>query len=228
MDEQRSAFHAAFLLLANADRELAAIVALSLQVSLTAAVVGFALGLPLGAALAMLRFPGRGTAIVLANTLLGLPPVVAGLVVYLALSRSGPLGALGILFTPAAMVIAQVLLTLPIAAALSHRALAPRWAELRDPLLVDGANLTNRGRILAGAAAPALVTAFLACFGRAIAEVGAILVVGGNIRNHTRTMTTAVALETQKGDLPLALGLVLISVALAVNAIGLAIAPRTA
>ena len=216
-------------MLLAADPELLAIVALSLQVSLTASAIGFCLGVPLGAALAMLRFPGRGGLIVLTNTLLGLPPVVAGLVVYLALSRSGPFGFLGILFTPAAMVLAQVVLTLPIAAALSHRALAPRWAELRDPLLVDGAGFGERGRMLAGASAAALVTAFLACFGRAIAEVGAILVVGGNIRGHTRTMTTAIALETQKGDLPLALalGLVLISVALAVNAVGLAFAPRT-
>ena len=229
MPEQPSIATVALHMLLAADPELMTIVALSLQVSLTASAIGFCLGVPLGAALAMLRFPGRGGLIVLTNTLLGLPPVVAGLVVYLALSRSGPFGFLGILFTPAAMVLAQVVLTLPIAAALSHRALAPRWAELRDPLLVDGAGFLERGRVLAGAAAAALVTAFLACFGRAIAEVGAILVVGGNIRGHTRTMTTAIALETQKGDLPLALalGLVLITVALAVNAVGLAAAPRT-
>ncbi|MCC7283435.1 MAG: ABC transporter permease [Acetobacteraceae bacterium] len=217
-------------MLLAADPELLAIVALSLRVSLTAAVVGFALGLPVGAALAMLRFRGRGALVVLSNTLMGLPPVVAGLVVYLALSRSGPFGFLAILFTPTAMVIAQVVLTLPIAAALSHRALAPRWAELGDPLRVDGAGVVGCGRVLAAASIPALATAFLACFGRAIAEVGAILVVGGNIRGHTRTMTTAIALETQKGDLPLALalGLVLISVALAVNAIGLALTARAA
>jgi tungstate transport system permease protein len=228
MDEQPSIFGLAFALLARGDAELMSIVGLSLRVSLTAAAIGFMLGLPIGAALAMLRFPGRAAAVLVANTLLGLPPVVVGLVVYLALSRSGPLGFLGILFTPAAMVVAQVVLTMPIAAALSHRALAPRWAELRDPLLVDGARFGRRAAVLAGAARPALVTAFLACFGRAIAEVGAILVVGGNIRNHTRTMTTAIALETQKGDLPLAiaLGLILLTVALAVNAIGLLAAPR--
>jgi tungstate transport system permease protein len=229
MAEQHGVVIAALLMLARADAELAAIIGLSLRVSLTAAAIGFALGLPLGAALAMLRFPGRGAAIVLANTLLGLPPVVVGLLVYMALSRSGPLGFLGILFTPAAMILAQVVLTLPIAAALSHRALAKHWAELRDPLLVDGAGFAARAGVLAGASAAPLTTAFLACFGRAIAEVGAILVVGGNIRGHTRTMTTAIALETQKGDLPLALalGLVLITVALAVNAVGLAFAPRT-
>jgi tungstate transport system permease protein len=223
-----NALLAALLLLARADAEVAAIVALSLRVSLTAAAIGFALGLPLGAALAMLRFPGRGAAVLVTNTLLGLPPVVAGLLVYLAFSRSGPLGAFGILFTPAAMIVAQSLLTLPIAAALSHRALAPMWADLRDPLLVDGAGFATRMRVLAGAARAALVTTFLACFGRAIAEVGAILVVGGNIRGHTRTMTTAIALETQKGDLKLALalGIVLLSVALAVNALGLIFATR--
>jgi tungstate transport system permease protein len=222
------AFALALRLLLGADAEVMGIIGLSLRVSLTAASVGFAIGLPLGALLATLRFPGRGAAVLVTNTLLGLPPVVAGLAVYLALSRSGPFGALGWLFTPPAMVLAQVLLTVPIAAALSHRALAPAWAELRDPLLVDGARFGLRIAVLAGSARAALVTAFLACFGRAIAEVGAILVVGGNIRGHTRTMTTAIALETQKGDLPLALalGIVLITVALAVNALGLALAPR--
>lgn len=220
----------ALAMLAAADAELFEIIALSLRISLAASLIGFALGLPLGAALATLRFPGRGALVLASNTLLGLPPVVAGLVVYLLLSRSGPLGGLGLLFTPAAMVLAQVVLTLPIAAALSQRALAAHWGTLRDPLLVDGAGFIRQVGVLAGAASAALSTAFLACFGRAIAEVGAILVVGGNVRGYTRTMTTTIALETQKGDLALALalGLVLLSVALAVNAIGLALTARNA
>ena len=230
MQDSPGALAGAISLLASADTELGAIVGLSLRISLAASAIGFALGLPVGAALAMLRFPGRAALVLLSNTLLGLPPVVAGLVVYLALSRSGPLGVLGILFTPAAMVLAQVVLTMPIAAALSHRALSPHWQQLADPLLVDGAGFFRSVSVLAGAARAALATAFLACFGRAIAEVGAILVVGGNIRGHTRTMTTAIALETQKGDLALALalGMVLLGTALAVNALGLALAARNA
>ncbi len=230
MTEPPGALSGAVLLLAALDAELLDIVGLSLRVSLAASATGFALGLPLGAALATLRFAGRGGLVLLSNTLLGLPPVVAGLAVYLALSRSGPLGAFGILFTPAAMVLAQMVLTLPIATALSHRALSPHWAALRDPLLVDGAGFIQRVAVLAGAARAALSTAYLACFGRAIAEVGAILVVGGNIRGYTRTMTTTIALETQKGELALALalGLVLLAVALGVNALGLALTARRA
>lgn len=229
MSEPAGAAAVALSLILSADPELLGIVALSLRVSLTAAAIGFAIGLPIGAALAMHRFRGRGALLVLANTLLGLPPVVAGLVVYLALSRSGPLGEFGLLFTPAAMVIAQSVLTTPIAAALAHRALAPVAAEIAEPLAIDGAGPVRAALVVAAAAAAPLVTVFLAAFGRAIAEVGAILVVGGNIRGHTRTMTTAIALETQKGDLPLALalGLILLAIVLAVNIAALTVAPRS-
>jgi len=174
--------------------------------------------------LAMYRFRGRGALIVVANALLGLPPVVVGLVVYLLLSRSGPLGALGILFTPAAMVIAQTLLGLPIVVALVHRMSVDIWAAYGDALLVDGASrLRAMGPIML-IGRDGLITAFLAAFGRAIAEVGAILIVGGNIRGYTRTMTTAIALETSKGELSfaLALGIILIVLSMLVSALSLA------
>jgi tungstate transport system permease protein len=229
MDGTPGAAHLALSLLLSGDAELLGIVGLSLRVSLSAAAIGFALGVPIGAALAIGRFPGRGALLVAVNALLGLPPVVAGLTVYLLLSRSGPLGELGLLFTPTAMVIAQSVLTTPIAAALAHRALAPVLAEIGEALAVDGAGPARMTWVAMGAAVPALVTAFLAAFGRAIAEVGAILTVGGNIRGHTRTMTTAIALETQKGDLPLALalGLILLLLVLAVNAAALTLTPRS-
>ncbi|GIX09171.1 ABC transporter permease [Elioraea sp.] len=228
MEERTGAVALALSLLLSADEELVGIVWLSLRVSLGAAAVGFALGVPVGAALAMRRFPGHGAVLLAANALLGLPPVVAGLAVYLLLSRSGPLGPLGLLFTPTAMVIAQSVLTTPIAAALAHRALTPVLAEIGEALAVDGAGPVRTAWVAGGAAAAALVTVFLAAFGRAIAEVGAILTVGGNIRGHTRTMTTTIALETQKGDLPLALalGLILLLVVVAVNAAALRLAPR--
>lgn len=229
MDGTPGALRLALSLLLSADAELLGIVGLSLCVSLSAAAIGCALGVPIGAALASGRFPGRGAVLLVVNALLGLPPVVAGLTVYLLLSRSGPLGELGLLFTPTAMVIAQSVLTTPIAAALAHRALAPVLAEIGEALAVDGAGRTRMAWVAMGAAAAPLVTAFLAAFGRAIAEVGAILTVGGNIRGHTRTMTTAIALETQKGDLPLALalGLILLLIVLAVNAAALSLAPRS-
>jgi tungstate transport system permease protein len=229
MEERTGALALALSLLLSADPELVGIVCLSLRVSLSAAAIGFALGVPVGAALAIGRFPGRAAVLLLVNALLGLPPVVAGLAVYLLLSRSGPLGELGLLFTPTAMVIAQAVLTTPIAAALAHRALAPVLAEIGEALAVDGAGRARMTWVAMGAAAAPLVTAFLAAFGRAIAEVGAILTVGGNIRGHTRTMTTAIALETQKGDLPLALalGLILLLLALAVNAAALTLTPRS-
>jgi tungstate transport system permease protein len=229
MDEPAGAFALALTLLLSADAELVGIVALSLRVSLSAAAIGFALGVPIGAALAIRRFPGHGLVLVAVNALLGLPPVVAGLTVYLLLSRSGPLGELGLLFTPTAMVIAQTVLTTPIAAALAHRALAPVFAEIGEALAVDGAGPVRMTWVATGAAVAPLVTAFLAAFGRAIAEVGAILTVGGNIRGHTRTMTTAIALETQKGDLPLALalGLILLLIVVAVNTAALSLAPRS-
>jgi tungstate transport system permease protein len=206
-------------LIARLDDELVAIVTLSLRVSLTATVLAFALGAPCGAALAIYRFRGRTLVVVFVNALLGLPPVVVGLFIYLMLSRSGPLGALGWLFTPTAMVCAQTLLVLPIVVALTHRACAPHWNEYGDSLRIGGASRLRAIPIILRMARNGLVTVFLAAFGRAIAEVGAIIIVGGNIRDYTRTMTTAIALETSRGDLvlALALGMILISMTLIVS-----------
>jgi tungstate transport system permease protein len=206
---------------ARGDAELMGIVTLSLSVSLAAAVTALCLGAPAGAALAISRFRGRGPLILVANALLGLPPVVVGLAVYLLLSRSGPLGALGLLFTPGAMVIAQILLLTPIVVALSHRFADALWAQYGGALMVDGASAPRSIAIILAIGRAWLITTFLSAFGRAISEVGAIIIVGGNIRFYTRTMTTAIALETSKGDLALALGLgmVLIALSLAVNAI---------
>ena len=203
-DWSQAAGHAVALL---GQREMWDIVLLSLRVSGTAAGFAFLAGLPLAALLVAGRFPGRRAMLLLANAALGLPPVIVGLVCYLLLSRSGLLGALGWLFTPAGMVLAQTILAVPIVVALASRALAPFWAEHRDALAIDGAGPVQTLWQLARMARPSLATVFLAAFGRAIAEVGAILVVGGNIRGETRTMTTAIALETQKGDLPMALAL---------------------
>ena len=225
MSDLGRAFAHAVDLVAGLDPELVGIVALSLRVSLTATLVAFLVGAPLGAALAVCRFPGRGAVLVLVNALLGLPPVVAGLVIYLMVSRSGPLGGLGLLFTPAAMIMAQALLALPIVIALVHRHMAGLWTDYGDALRADGASRPRAVATLFNLGRAGLVTAFLAAFGRAIAEVGAILIVGGNIRGYTRTMTTAITLETSKGDLPLALGLgiVLVSLSLAVSASALAL-----
>ena len=212
----------AFALIAHLDSELIAIVLLSLRISGTATVIAFIIGVPVGALLASARFPGSGAIIVVTNALLGLPPVVAGLIVYLMLSRSGPLGEFGLLFTPSAMVIAQCVLALPIVVALTHRALEPLWKQYGDSLSVVGASRALAGLELIRMARAALLTIFLAAFGRAIAEVGAILVVGGNIRGFTRTMTTTIALETSKGELGLALGLglILVSISLLVSTLG--------
>ena len=207
---------AAFALIGEADSELMGIVALSVRVSLTASIVALLIGAPFGALLAIARFRGRQVIIVLTNALLGLPPVVVGLALYLLLSRSGPLGAAGLLFTPAAMVIAQTLLATPIVVALVHRPASLLWAEYGDLARIDGLSVLRSMGLLFALGRTSLLTAFLAAFGRAIAEVGAIIVVGGNIRGFTRTMTTAIALETSKGDLPLALGLGLILLALSV------------
>jgi len=207
---------AAFPLIGEADSELMGIVALSVRVSLTASIVALLIGAPFGALLAIARFRGRQVIIVLTNALLGLPPVVVGLALYLLLSRSGPLGAAGLLFTPAAMVIAQTLLATPIVVALVHRPASLLWAEYGDLARIDGLSFLRSMGLLFALGRTSLLTAFLAAFGRAIAEVGAIIVVGGNIRGFTRTMTTAIALETSKGDLPLALGLGLILLALSV------------
>jgi len=217
------AFTTAFDLIGRLDPQLRGIVGLSMAVSLSASLLAFAMGAPLGSALSVYRFPGRSALIVIANALLGLPPVVVGLVVYLLLSRSGPLGSFGILFTPTAMVIAQSLLALPIVVALVHRTTAGLWATYGDLLLNDGATRFRSLWSLMNIGRDGMLTAFLAAFGRAIAEVGAIIIVGGNIQGYTRTMTTAIALETSKGDLPLALalGIVLIVLSMTVSGVGL-------
>jgi tungstate transport system permease protein len=202
------------------DPELWRIVALSLQVSLSAVGIAMALGLPLGAALAVSRFPGRGAVVVALNALMGLPPVVVGLVVYLLLSRAGPLGDLGLLFTPTAMVIAQTILILPIAAALCRQAVEDAWFEYEEQLRSLGVEGLPAALTVLWDIRFSLMTAVLAGLGRASAEVGAVMIVGGNIDGVTRVMTTTIALETSKGDLPLALGLglVLIGVVLVLNA----------
>jgi tungstate transport system permease protein len=202
------------------DAELWRIVLLSLEVSLSAVLLATLLGLPLGAVVAVKRFPGRQAVIVVLNSLMGLPPVVVGLLVYLLLSRAGPLGELGLLFTPTAMVIAQTLLILPIIAALARQALEDAWREYQEQLRSLGAEGLRAAMTLVWDIRFSLLTAVLAGLGRASAEVGAVMIVGGNIDGVTRVMTTAIALETSKGDLPLALGLgfVLIAIVLALNA----------
>jgi tungstate transport system permease protein len=196
------------------------VIALSLAVSLSATALATLLGTPLGAALAVYGFPGRQILVVTFNALLGLPPVVVGLALYLLLSRSGPLGALSMLFTPGAMVLAQTVLALPIVTALVHNASVDLWAEYSGALQVDGATRLRAIPHLLAIARRRLVTAVLAGFGRTISEVGAILIVGGNIAGYTRTMTTTIVLETSKGNLPVALGLgfVLIGITVAVSA----------
>jgi tungstate transport system permease protein len=199
---------------------LGSIIALSLGVSISATALATLFGTPLGAALAVYSFPGRQILVVTFNALLGLPPVVVGLALYLLLSRSGPLGALSILFTPGAMVLAQTVLALPIVTALVHGASADLWAEYGGALQVDGATRLRAIPHLLAMARRRLVTAVLAGFGRTISEVGAILIVGGNIAGYTRTMTTTIVLETSKGNLSLALslGFVLIGISIAVSA----------
>jgi len=207
-------------LIIGAEAALVEIVLLSLRVSLTAVLIACAFGLPLGAAIAVGRFWGRRPLIVIVNALMGLPPVVVGLFVYLMLSRAGPLGELGILFTPAAMVIAQTILILPIVAALSRQVIEDAWQEYREQLRSLGAGAMTSALTLLWDTRFSLVTIVLAGFGRAAAEVGAVIIVGGNIDGVTRVMTTAIALETSKGDLPLALGLgiILLTLILALNA----------
>jgi tungstate transport system permease protein len=217
-------FHDSFLtawhLVAAADARLFGVVLLSLQVSLSATIIACLVGMPIGALLAVGRFPGRRLLVVLFNGLMGLPPVVVGLMVYLLLSRAGPLGTFGLLFSPAAMVIAQAVLVTPIVAALTRQTVADAWTEFSEQLRSLGASRTRAAATLLWDGRFSLTTAALAGFGRAIAEVGAVMIVGGNIDGVTRVMTTTIALETSKGDLPLALGLglVLIAVVLAVNA----------
>jgi len=209
----------ALQLVLSGNPELFAIVRLSLLVSLTAVLVAALIGVPFGAFLALTRFPGREAVIVVLNAMMGLPPVVVGLAVYLLLSRAGPLGPLGLLFTPQAMVIAQTVLVAPIIAALTRQTIEDLWVEYRDELAAMNVGPGRRIATLVWDARFSLVTALLAGFGRAAAEVGAIIIVGGNIQGFTRTMTTAIALETSKGDLPLAIGLgiVLICIVIIIN-----------
>jgi tungstate transport system permease protein len=219
MTDFASAFRLAFELIAGADSELWPIVWLSLNVSLASTLFACALGLPLGAWIAVARFPGRRALIVALNAALGIPTVVVGLVFYLLLSRAGPLGELGILFTPLAIVVAQTVLVLPIVAALARQLVESGWEEYREQLVSLGVKLGRAVRTLLWDLRFPLLTVVLAGFGRAISEVGAVMIVGGNIDGVTRVMTTAIALETSKGDLPLALGLgiVLLVLVLAVN-----------
>jgi len=219
MSDFAQAVEQAASLIGHLDSELSGIVVLSLSVSLSASLVALLIGAPFGAWLAISRFSGRRAVIVLTNALLGLPPVVVGLALYLLLSRSGLFGAAGLLFTPTAMVIAQTLLATPIVVALVHRPASLLWIEYADLARTDGLSTLRSIALLFSLGRASLLTAFLAAFGRAIAEVGAIIIVGGNIRFYTRTMTTAIALETSKGDLPLALGLgiILLSLSVAVS-----------
>jgi tungstate transport system permease protein len=220
MGDIGSAFAEAARMIVGANGTLYGIVLLSLRVSITAVAVAAVIGLPLGAALAIRRFPGRQLMLVTLNALMGLPPVVVGLVVYLLLSRAGPLGELGLLFTPTAMVIAQTILVIPIIAGLSRQVLEDAWHEYEEQLRSLGATPTVAAATLLWDTRYSLVTVVLAGFGRAAAEVGAVIIVGGNIDGVTRVMTTAISLETSKGDLPLALGLglVLVAVVFLINA----------
>ena len=225
MSDILASFALALRLIAGADAELAHIVVLSLEVSLAAAVLACAIGLPLGAWIAVRRFPGRRVAIVSLNALLGLPSVVVGLLVYLLLSRAGPLGALGILFTPTAIVVAQTLLVLPMVAAMARQFVEDAWGEYREQLTSLGVSPARAVPTLLWDLRYSLLTVVLLGFGRAASEVGAVMIVGGNIEGVTRVMTTAIALETTKGDLPLALalGMLLIAIVLALNAAAYAV-----
>jgi len=219
MNDFSAAFSDAMALLISGDAALAEIVGLSLRVSLLAVTIAAVIGMPLGAAAALYRFPGRRALVVVLNALMGLPPVVVGLVVYLMLSRMGPFGVLGLLFTPTAMIIAQVLLIVPIIAALSRQVVEDLWREYSEQLRSLGASPLRCMATLLWDGRYSLSTTVLAGFGRASAEVGAVMIVGGNIDHVTRVMTTAIALEVSKGNLSLALGLgiILMSLSLIVN-----------
>jgi len=210
----------AFALILGGDPALYAIIRLSLTVSIAATLLASVIGLPLGALLALVRFPGRAAIVVVLNAFMGLPPVVVGLAMYLMLSRSGPLGFLGLLFTPQAMILAQAVLVTPIIAALTRQTVEDLWIEYRDELTAMRVGPAGRIAALLWDARFSLVTTLLAGFGRAAAEVGTVMIVGGNIDGFTRTMTTTIALETSKGDLALAIGLgiVLITLIIVVNA----------
>jgi tungstate transport system permease protein len=209
----------ALTMISSLDTRLLAIVVLTLEVSLLATLLATIVALPLGAAIAVMPFRGRRAVIVALNACMGLPPVVVGLVVYLLLSRSGPLGAWGLLFTPTAMVIAQAILVAPIIAALARQTIADAWGEYAEQLRSLGATHASAVPTLIWDTRFSLLTALLAGFGRASAEVGAVMIVGGNIEGVTRVMTTAIALETSKGDLPLALalGMVLVTLVVVIN-----------
>ncbi len=219
MNDFSAALGAALRLILTLDADLAEIVALSLRVSLAAVLVASLIGLPLGAAVALFRFPGQRLIAITLNALMGLPPVVVGLTVYLVLSRSGPLGILGLLFTPTAMIIAQVILVMPIIAALARQVIEDLWAEYGEQLRSLGCGPGRAIPALLWDGRYRLTTAVLAGFGRASAEVGAVMIVGGNIDHVTRVMTTAIALETSRGDLALALGLgmILLTLSLVIN-----------
>jgi len=206
--------------------EFTEIVGLSIGISLAATFIAAAIGLPIGAALAIFAFRGRRAIVVLVNAFFGLPPVVVGLVLYLALSRSGPLGFLQLLFTPAAMIVAQTMLAIPIITALVHRAAERAWARYGDELISDGASRIQTIPHILAIIRAELLTAILAGFGRTVSEVGAVILVGGNIRGLTRTMTTAIALQTSQGDLPLALalGAVLVGISISISATVFALA----
>jgi tungstate transport system permease protein len=220
LTELSEALGAALHLIVSLDNDIVEIVVLSIQVSITAVVVAALFGLPLGAALALYTFPGRRFLIVLLNAFMGLPPVVVGLLLYLMLTRSGPLGFMGLLFTPSAMIIAQIILVTPIIAALTRQVVEDLWSEYKEALISLGATPGRAIPTLLWDGKYTLVTLILAGFGRASGEVGAVMIVGGNIDHVTRVMTTTIALEVSKGDLALALGLgiILIAISLGVNA----------
>jgi tungstate transport system permease protein len=219
MDTISQSFALALAMVVHLDQQLTGIIGLSLAVSLSSTLCSAVIGLPLGAAVAIARFPGRGALLVALNAAMGLPPVVVGLLVYLLLSRAGPLGEMGLLFTPPAMVIAQTVLIVPIIAALTRQIVEDAWTEYREQLHSLDSSWLQSTLTLLWDTRWSLVTVLLAGFGRAAAEVGAVIIVGGNIDGVTRVMTTAIALETSKGDLPLALGLgvVLLTLVMALN-----------
>jgi tungstate transport system permease protein len=226
MNEFSSAIGNAVSMILTLDEDLVEIVLLSLHVSLSAVVIASAVALPLGALIALQRFPGRRGVVILLNALMGLPPVVVGLMVYLLLSRAGPLGPMGLLFTPTAMIIAQSIIVLPIIAALARQTIADLHEEYDEYLRSLGCTRMQSVATLLWDGRFRLLTAVMAGFGRAIAEVGAVIIVGGNIQHSTRVMTTTIALETSKGNLALALGLglILVTLALGVNAAALVVA----
>ena len=228
MTDFSDAFGAALGLVLGFDADLAEIVGLSLRVSFLAGAIATAVGLPVGAAIALYRFPGRAALLVPMNALMGLPPVVVGLIVYLTLSHAGPLGVFGLLFTPAAMIIAQVLLVTPIIAALTRQVIEDLWVEYEEQLRSLGAGPGRAVPALLWDGRYSLLTAGLAGFGRASAEGGAVMIVGGNIDHVTRVMTTAIALEVSKGDLALALGLGIVLMALSLSVNGAAFALKEA